>query len=56
MGLNVLITKLGTFGMAIHQNVQSISMNDSGTRYIIIEQDGPQTSVSKDGYMLTILK
>lgn len=56
MGLNVLIIKLGTFGMAVHENVQSISMNESGTRYVIIEHDGTQTSVSKDGYMLTILR
>lgn len=56
MGLNVLIIKLGTFGMAVHENVRSISMNDSGTRYVIVEHDGTQTSVNKDGYMLTILR
>lgn len=56
MGLNVLIIKLDTFKMAIHENVRSISMNESGTRYVIIEHDGSQTSVTKDLYMLTILK
>ena len=56
MGLNILIIKLDTFGMAVHHNVKSLSMNDSGTRYVIIEEDGSQTSVSKEGYMLTILK
>ena len=56
MGLNILIVKLDTFGMAVHENVKNLSMNDSGTRYVITEADGSQTSVSKENYMLTILK
>ena len=56
MGFNLLVIKLDTFGMAVHNNIKSLSMNESGTRYVIIEADGSQTSVSKDGYMLTILK
>lgn len=56
MGLNILIIKLDTFGMAIHHNCKSLSMNATGNRYVIIEEDGSQTSVAKDNYMLTILK
>lgn len=56
MGLNLLIIKLDTFGMAVHKNVKSLSMNENGTRYVIIEEDGTQTSVNKEGYMLSILK
>lgn len=56
MGLDILIIKLDTFASAVHHNVKSLSMNESGTRYVIIEADGSQTSVSKENYMLTILK
>lgn len=56
MGFNVLVIKLDTFGMRIHKNIQSLSVNEDGSRYVIIEEDGSKTTVSKDNYMITIVK
>lgn len=54
--MDILIIKLGTFGMAIHAGIQSLSFDESSGRYVIIEADGNRTSVNKEGYMITILR
>jgi len=54
--MDVLVIKLGTFAMAVHEKIQSLSFEESSGRYVIIEADGSRTSVKKDSYMITILR
>lgn len=56
VGMDVLIIVLGTFGMAIHHNVKSISMSSDGEHYVVEESDGKRSNLRKDKYMLTIMR
>lgn len=52
--MNVLVMVLGTIGCGIHENVQSIS--DSSKNYFIVESDGTKITLSKERYMLVIMR
>ena len=54
--MDILIIKLDTFGCAVHKDIQSLGFNKESNRYVVIEADGSRTSVSKEGYMITILR
>lgn len=55
MSLKVLIIVLGTLGMRIH-NAKSVSMDASGTHYVVTEDDGSVNYLNTDRYMLVILR
>ncbi len=54
--MDVLIIVLGTFHMAVHKNVKSVSMDTSGEHYVVEESDGSKIHLRKEKYMLTIMR